>query len=357
MITLQEIKQNESIKALVRAGNRYLEALGYTDHGPRHLGYVSRTASGILKSLGYSEREVELAAIAGWVHDVGNSVNRHDHGPNGAILLFPLLREIGMDIEDVMIIITAVGNHEEQSGTVSSAVSAALAIADKSDAHKSRVRNGRPDVGDIHDRVNFAIQENSVIVDRKHKIIRQELKMDESSSVLEYLSIYLPRILMCEKAAEFLGQQHRQRHPLRRLVSGIAHHDPLIACAQLVTLAHGLRDVGRLLVQPPFERQAAVRGQFVHGVAHLRAQLLQCALHVHAGLCSDLARYQNLAVRRHDLNGRARVGISPEAFVQQPVRQLVAELVRVPRPHGLGGYKPVIPVRVLLAHIPFPRSS
>ena len=206
MITLQEIKQNESIKALVRAGNRYLETLGYTDHGPRHLGYVSRTASGILKSLGYSEREVELAAIAGWVHDVGNSVNRHDHGPNGAILLFPLLREIGMDIEDVMIIITAVGNHEEQSGTVSSAVSAALAIADKSDAHKSRVRNGRPDVGDIHDRVNFAIQENSAIVDRKHKIIRQELKMDESSSVLEYLSIYLPRILMCEKAAEFLGQ-------------------------------------------------------------------------------------------------------------------------------------------------------
>ena len=202
MITLQEIKQNESIKALVRAGNRYLETLGYTDHGPRHLGYVSRTASGILKSLGDSEREVELAAIAGWVHDVGNSVNRHDHGPNGAILLFPLLREIGMDIEDVMIIITAVGNHEEQSGTVSSAVSAALAIADKSDAHKSRVRNGRPDVGDIHDRVNFAIQENSVIVDRKHKIIRQELKMDESSSVLEYL----PRILMCEKAAEFLGQ-------------------------------------------------------------------------------------------------------------------------------------------------------
>lgn len=206
MITLQEIKQNESIKALVRAGNRYLETLGYTDHGPRHLGYVSRTASGILKSLGYSEREVELAAIAGWVHDVGNSVNRHDHGPNGAILLFPLLREIGMDIEDVMIIITAVGNHEEQSGTVSSAVSAALAIADKSDAHKSRVRNGRPDVGDIHDRVNFSIQENSVTVDRKHRIIRQELRMDESSSVLEYLSIYLPRILMCEQAAEFLGQ-------------------------------------------------------------------------------------------------------------------------------------------------------
>ena len=206
MITLQEIKQTESIKALVRAGNRYLEALGYTDHGPRHLGYVSRTASGVLKSLGYSEREIELAAIAGWVHDVGNSINRHDHGPNGAILLFPILREAGMEIADVMEIITAVGNHEEQSGTGSSAVSAALAIADKSDAHKSRVRHGKPDPTDIHDRVNFAIQENSVTVDRKRKIIRQELKMDDSSSVLEYLSIYMPRIVMCEQAAEFLGQ-------------------------------------------------------------------------------------------------------------------------------------------------------
>lgn len=206
MITLQDIKQNEDIKAMIRAGNRYLEALGYTDHGPRHVSYVSRTASGILKALGYSPREVELAAIAGWVHDVGNSVNRHNHGPNGAIMLLPILKDAGMEMNDVMEIITAVGNHEEQSGTVSSAVSAALAIADKSDAHKSRVRNGHPDVGDIHDRVNFSIQENSVTVDRKHKIIRQELRMDESSSVLEYLSIYLPRILMCEQAAEFLGQ-------------------------------------------------------------------------------------------------------------------------------------------------------
>jgi len=207
MITLQEIKQNESIKALVRAANHYLEILGYTDHGPRHLSYVSRTASGILKSLGYSEREVELAAIAGWVHDVGNSINRHDHGPNGAILLYPILRETGMEIPDVVEIITAVGNHEEESGSVSSAVSAALAIGDKSDAHKSRVRHGKPDVSDVHDRVNYAIQTNDVVIDRKARIIRQSLQMDGSSSVLEYLSIYLPRILMCERACEFLGQR------------------------------------------------------------------------------------------------------------------------------------------------------
>ena len=207
MITISEIKQNESIRALVAAGNQYLEALGYTDHGPHHLSYVSRTASNLLKNLGYPQREIELAAIAGWVHDVGNSINRHDHGPNGATLLFPILKEAGMDIQDVMTVVTAVGNHEEQSGTVSSAVSAALVIGDKSDAHKSRVRNGRPDPGDVHDRVNFAIHENRVAVDEARGAIRQELKMDESSSVLEYLSIYLPRILMCEQAAAFLDRR------------------------------------------------------------------------------------------------------------------------------------------------------
>jgi len=206
LLTLQEVKQNKDIKALVLASNHYLNVLGYTDHGPRHLSYVSRTAAAILKSLGYSEREVELAAIAGWVHDVGNSVNRHDHGPNGAILLFSILKEMGMDIRDIMQITTAVGNHEEEIGTVSSYVSAALVIGDKSDAHKSRVRSANPDPDDVHDRVNFSIQENHVLVDRKNKQIRQSLIMDATSSVLEYMSIYLPRIIMCEKAAKFLGQ-------------------------------------------------------------------------------------------------------------------------------------------------------
>ncbi len=204
MVTLQEIKQNESINALIRAGNRYLESMGFTEHGPRHVGYVSKTAAYILKSLGYSPREVELAAIAGWVHDVGNSVNRHDHGPLGAVLLLPILREAGMDMADVMEIITAVGNHEEQSGFISSNVSAALALGDKSDAHKSRVRHGKPDPTDIHDRVNFSITENQVTVDRANRVIRHELTMDTSSSVMEYLQIYMSRIAMCEQAAAFL---------------------------------------------------------------------------------------------------------------------------------------------------------
>ena len=210
MVTLQEIKQNESIRLLIRAGNRYLDSMGYTEHGPRHVGYVSKTASNILKALGYSPREVELAAIAGWVHDVGNSVNRHDHGPLGAVLLLPILREAGMDMADIMEIITAVGNHEEQSGFISSNVSAALALGDKSDAHKSRVRNGQPDTSDIHDRVNFAIQQNKVTIDCERRVIRQELTMDESSSVMEYLTIYLERIQMCEAAADFLDQRDRK---------------------------------------------------------------------------------------------------------------------------------------------------
>ena len=127
MVTLADIQKNEDIKALISAGNRYLAAMGFTEHGPRHVSYVSRTAAGILAALHFSPREVELAAIAGWVHDVGNSVNRHDHGPLGAVLLLPILRETGMAMDDVMEIITAVGNHEEQSGFISSAVSAALA--------------------------------------------------------------------------------------------------------------------------------------------------------------------------------------------------------------------------------------
>ena len=127
MVTLADIQKNEDIKALISAGNRYLAAMGFTEHGPRHVSYVSRTAAGILAALNFSPREVELAAVAGWVHDVGNSVNRHDHGPLGAVLLLPILRETGMAMDDVMEIITAVGNHEEQSGFISSAVSAALA--------------------------------------------------------------------------------------------------------------------------------------------------------------------------------------------------------------------------------------
>ncbi len=205
MITLKEIRNDPEIAGLIEAGNRYLASLGYTEHGPRHVGYVSRTAAAVLRELGQPERLVELAAIAGWVHDVGNCVNRHNHGTSGAILLFPILRRLGMEVADVVEIITAVGNHEEQNGAVTSEVSAALVIADKTDAHRTRVRLGKPDPNDVHDRVNFAISSGAVEIDAQRKLIRHALRMDTSSSVLEYLQIYLPRIVMCEAAAKYLG--------------------------------------------------------------------------------------------------------------------------------------------------------
>ena len=204
-MTLASIQADPEIAALIGAGNRYLATLGYTEHGPRHVGYVSGTASHILRALGRPQRLVELAGIAGWVHDVGNCINRHDHGPNGATLLFPILRRMGMEIDDALEIVTAVGNHEEQSGNVTSEVSAALIIADKTDAHRSRVRLGRPNPDDVHDRVNFAISEGAVTVDTERRVIRHALRMDGTSSVLEYLQIYLSRIVMCEHAAAYLG--------------------------------------------------------------------------------------------------------------------------------------------------------
>ncbi|MCL2544339.1 MAG: HD domain-containing protein [Clostridia bacterium] len=205
MITLKQIQQDGEVAALIEAGNAYLAARGYTDHGPRHVGYVSYTAAKVLRALGRTRRLVELAAIAGWVHDVGNCVNRHHHGATGAVLLLPLLRRMEMPTADALQIVTAVGNHEEEHGVVTSDISAALILADKTDAHRTRVRHGQPDPDDIHDRVNFAISSSRVEVAAERRTVRHKLAMDGSSSVLEYLQIYLPRIVMCESAASHLG--------------------------------------------------------------------------------------------------------------------------------------------------------
>ena len=204
-ITVEDIKHDQKLSVLIHAANRMLEAIGYTEHGPRHVGFVSATARSILRDLQYPERMCELAAIAGWVHDVGNSINRVNHGITGGAMLFPLLQEIGMPIDEVMTIVGAVGNHEEQNGKVVSAVSAALIIADKSDAHRTRVRRTAYNPDDIHDRVNYAIGENAVQVDPVRRIIRFAISMDESSSVMDFMEIYLTRMQMCEEAANYLG--------------------------------------------------------------------------------------------------------------------------------------------------------
>ncbi|MBN2878107.1 MAG: HD domain-containing protein [Clostridia bacterium] len=204
IITLEEVKNNKNIQVLIDTANSVLEAMGYTEHGLRHVGYVSKVSSDILKTLNYDERTVELAAIAGWVHDVGNAINRNFHGLNGASMLYPILNDIGFPIEETAIILAAVGNHEADTGIPVSPISAALIIADKSDAHRTRVRRKNFNPNDIHDKVNYSIKENKVSVNADERIIEYRLRMDASSSVMEFMEIFMPRMVMCQKAAELL---------------------------------------------------------------------------------------------------------------------------------------------------------
>ncbi|MFR4250064.1 MAG: HD domain-containing protein [Christensenellales bacterium] len=205
MIMLSDVMANENIAIMIEQANACMEAMGYTDHGPRHVGYVSRITRQILKELDFDDRTVELGAIAGWVHDVGNAFNRDTHAQIGATVLMPLLREMGMPFCEVMRICTAVGNHDEQSGCPVSEISAALIIADKIDAHRARVRRNKYDFEDIHDRVNYSIRNTQVTIDAKNKIIRFACTMDDSSSVKEFLNIYMSRMTLSEAASKFLG--------------------------------------------------------------------------------------------------------------------------------------------------------
>ena len=202
-VTLDTIIKSEKISTLVAHANRCLEMIGYTDHGPRHVGYVSRIAGEILSKLGRPERRVELAKIAGWVHDVGNMINRKHHGLNGAVMLFPILCDMGMPLDEACDVCAAVGSHEEETGNPVSDISAALIIADKVDAHRARVRLRKYNVNDIHDRVNYAIQSTKMTV--QDDTISIDYTMSEVSSPMDFLAIYLTRIQMCEQSAKFLG--------------------------------------------------------------------------------------------------------------------------------------------------------
>lgn len=205
IITLEGIKSNYDFRRLIHTANNNLEVMGYTEHGLRHVGYVSKTTANILQEIGCEPRIVELGAIAGWIHDIGNCVNRKNHGQTGAMLAFSILTKMKMDIDEICTIIGAIGNHEEETGLPVNAVSAALIIADKSDAHRTRVRKKTYDASDIHDRVNLAIKKNYLVIDDKEKKIKLVIYMDNTSATMEYLQIYFSRIELSEKAAEFLG--------------------------------------------------------------------------------------------------------------------------------------------------------
>jgi len=206
-VTLQDIKADPYVQALIDAGNRHLAAIGFTEHGLRHAGLVSHIASNILEKMEHPERECELAAIAGYLHDIGNAVNRVAHAHSGAILAAGILERHEMIPEEIAIIIGAIGNHDEQDGNPVNVISAALILADKSDVHRSRVRN--PDLAkfDIHDRVNYAVKRSFLRVYPKERIAL-ELTIDTKiCPVMEYFEIFLARMLLSRKAAEFLLTQ------------------------------------------------------------------------------------------------------------------------------------------------------
>ena len=203
-VTLQDIKADSYVQGLIDAGNRHLAAIGFTEHGLRHVGLVSNIASNILEKMEHPERECELAAIAAYLHDIGNAVNRVSHAQTGAILAAGILERHGMKPEEIASVIGAIGNHDEMDGNPVNNISAALILADKSDVHRSRVRN--PDLAkfDIHDRVNYAVERSFLRVYPKERIAL-ELTIDtEICPVMEYFEIFLARMLLCRKAAEFL---------------------------------------------------------------------------------------------------------------------------------------------------------
>lgn len=210
MITFEELKKNEEIRTYITIADRSLAALGYTEHSFAHVGKVAQTAGYLLEATGHSAHEVELVKIAGFLHDIGNVVNRVDHSQSGAVMAFQLLR--GMDITpvDLATIVTAIGNHDEGTGVPVDDLSAALIIADKSDVRRSRVRNQDPATFDIHDRVNYSVERTVLKLNEEKTSVRLEMHIDTKyCSIMDYFEIFLGRMNLCRRAAEKLGLRFR----------------------------------------------------------------------------------------------------------------------------------------------------
>jgi metal-dependent HD superfamily phosphatase/phosphodiesterase len=205
METYELIKRDPDIRALIEAGNNALGAMGFTEHGFAHAELTAVTAGRILESLGYQERTCELAKIAGYLHDIGNSVNRNNHAISGSLLAFELLRSKGISTKEAIEVMTAIGNHDEGTASAVTPISAALILADKSDVRRSRVRAEKYDV-DIHDRVNYAVEDSSLTIQKEKGIISLQLVIDTTiCAVMDYFEIFLTRMILCRNAAEFLG--------------------------------------------------------------------------------------------------------------------------------------------------------
>ena len=205
MVTLEDVKNNPEVQELIIGAQKQLDALGYTEHSQRHVSIVSHRAGRILETLKYDKHRIELAKIAGYLHDIGNGVNRVDHAHSGAILAYNILKEMGMDIKDRMEIMSAIGNHDEATGTAVSDISAALILADKSDVHRDRVVNKNMATFDIHDRVNFAVTEANFEIDNVDRKVILDLTIDTKiCPVLDYFEIFMDRTMMSKYAAKYL---------------------------------------------------------------------------------------------------------------------------------------------------------
>ena len=204
------VRASDEIRTYITQADASLIAMGYTEHSFAHVTKCAETAADLLSQLGYDDRQVELAKIAGYMHDIGNVVNRVDHAQSGAVMAFRILDKMGMDPEDVAVVITAIGNHDEHTAFPVNAVAAALILADKTDVRRSRVRNRDTISFDIHDRVNYAVEQSSLTLDKEKMGLTLSLTIDTNiSAVMDYFEIFMTRMLLCRKAAEFFGLRFR----------------------------------------------------------------------------------------------------------------------------------------------------
>ena len=205
MVTFSNVKNNKEINYLIESSQKQLDALGYTEHSMRHINIVSNRAAEVLQKLDYNEHRVELARIAGYMHDIGNTINRVDHAHSGAILAYEILKDMGMNLEDRTEVMMAIGNHDEATGTAVSDISAALILADKSDVHRNRVTNKNLSTFDIHDRVNYAVTNAELSLDSENRKVILDLTIDTKlCPVLDYFEIFMDRTMMSKYAAKYL---------------------------------------------------------------------------------------------------------------------------------------------------------
>ena len=205
-MTYEEIKKNGAIRTYISQADDSLRALGYTEHSFAHVTAVAEGAAYILSTLGFSAREIELVRIAGYLHDIGNLVNRSEHSQSGALMAFRILDNLGFPPEEIALITTAIGNHDEGTGVPVNPLAAALILADKSDVRRSRVRNADVSTFDIHDRVNYSVMNADLTINDARTLITLSLTVDTAiSSVMEYFEIFLQRMLLCKRAAGFFN--------------------------------------------------------------------------------------------------------------------------------------------------------